>query len=686
MATEQKYKHWHSEVDGNGIVWLHLDQQGTTTNVLSSEVLQELKGVLEELEVTPDRKPRGLVILSAKPHGFIAGADVREIAAIQDADQALDLIRTGQSIFNRIESLPFPTLALIRGFCVGGGLELALACRYRVALNHPQTRLGLPEILLGIHPGFGGTMRLTRLLGAPAAMDLMLTGRTVDARTAARLGLVDRAVPERHLKAVAIEMILESPTKPHKPRFFPRFMNFPWVRPALAWYLRRQVAKRASPVYYPAPYALIDLWQHHIDDPRRMLEEEARSVASLLTTDTSRNLVRVFFLQERLKSLGRSHDLSFRKIHVIGAGTMGGDIAAWCALQGFEVTLQDRAPHYIAPALKRASELFSKRLSDRRLKQAALDRLVPDQKGLGLPKADVVIEAIIEDIHAKQNLYREIEPKLKPGALLATNTSSIRLETLGEALSRAERLVGLHFFNPVAKMQLVEVVSSSNTDRELVADAAALVRRIDHLPLPVKSSPGFLVNRVLLPYMLESFAVLAEGVTAGTIDRAAREFGMPMGPLALADTVGLDICLAVTEVLGRELGIAVPARLRELVAQGRLGRKTGRGIYDYRAGRAGQTLQNILAVAPSEEIQDRLVLRMLNEAVACLREGVVQEADLLDAGLIFGAGFAPFRGGPLHYAKTRGIKAVQARLGELERKHGERFRPDAGWSMLAAAT
>ncbi len=685
MATEQKYKHWHSEVDGNGIVWLHLDQQGTTTNVLSSEVLRELKGVLEELEATPDRQPRGLVILSAKPSGFIAGADVREIAAIRDADQALDLIRTGQSIFNRIESLPFPTLALIRGFCVGGGLELALACRYRVALNHPQTRLGLPEILLGIHPGFGGTMRLTRLLGAPAAMDLMLTGRTVDARTAARLGLVDRAVPERHLKAVAIEMILESP-KPHKPRFFPRFMNFPWVRPALAGYLRRQVAKRASPAYYPAPYALIDLWQHHIDDPRRMLEEEARSVASLLTTDTSRNLVRVFFLQERLKSLGRSHDLSFRKIHVIGAGTMGGDIAAWCALQGFEVTLQDRAPHYIAPALKRASELFSKRLSDRRLKQAALDRLVPDQKGLGLPKADVVIEAIIEDIHAKQNLYREIEPKLKPGALLATNTSSIRLETLGEALSRAERLVGLHFFNPVAKMQLVEVVSSSNTDRELVTDAAALVRRIDHLPLPVKSSPGFLVNRVLLPYMLESFTVLAEGVTAGTIDRAAREFGMPMGPLALADTVGLDICLAVTEVLGRELGIAVPARLRELVAQGRLGRKTGRGIYDYRAGRVGQTLQSILAVTPSEEIQDRLVLRMLNEAVACLREGVVQEADLLDAGLIFGAGFAPFRGGPLHYAKTRGIGAVQARLGELERKHGERFRPDAGWSMLAAAT
>lgn len=679
MATEQHYKHWHLKRDGHNIAWLHLDKQGTGTNVLSSEVLQELGGLLE---VLVDHKPEGLIILSDKPNGFIAGADVHEIAAIRDTEQALELIRTGRSIFDRLEALSFPTLALIHGFCVGGGLELALACRYRVALNDPRARLGLPEILLGIHPGFGGTVRLTRLIGASRALDLMLTGRTADAPTALKLGIIDRAVPERHLRETAIALITDRPP-PHQPGALPRLMGHPVVRPALAFYLRRQVAKHASPAHYPAPYALIDLWRRYGDNPKQMLEEEGKSVAALIRGDTARNLVRVFFLQERLKSLGRSQDFSPRKVHVIGAGVMGGDIAAWCALHGFEVTLQDRAPQYIAPALKRAHELFSKRLRDRRLRQAALDHLVPDHTGRGLTQADVVIEAIIEDIHAKQTLYREIEPRLKPEAVFATNTSSIPLETLGEALSNPERLIGLHFFNPVAKMQLVEVVSDSRTPPELVVRAVAFVRRIDRLPLPVKSSPGFLVNRVLLAYLLESFTVFSEGVAPEVVDRAATEFGMPMGPLALADTVGLDICLAVAEVLAQQMGTPVPSRLCELVAQGRLGRKTGQGIYDYRTGRwIGQSLRKLLSRGPVEELGDRLILRMLNEAVASLREGVVQEADLLDAGMIFGAGFAPFRGGPLHYARVRGTGNIQDRLREFESRYGERFKPDAGWTML----
>ncbi len=681
MATEQHYKHWRLERDGNNIAWLHLDKQGTGTNVLSSEVLQELGGILE---VLGDHGPEGLIILSDKLNGFIAGADIQEIAAIRDSDQALELIRIGRSIFDRLEALPFPTLSLIHGYCVGGGLELALACRYRVALNDPRARLGLPEILLGIHPGFGGTLRLTRLIGAPAALDLMLTGRTVDAPTALRLGIIDRAVPERHLKETAIALLISRPEL-HKPRPFPRLMSHPMVRPALAWYLHRQVAKRASPSHYLAPHALIDLWRHHGDDTQRMLEAEGKSVAALIQSATARNLVRVFFLQERLKSLGRGQEFSPRRVHVIGAGVMGGDIAAWCALHGLEVTLQDRAPQYIAPALKRAHELFSKRLRDRRLRQAALDRLTPDPQGRGLTQADVVIEAIIEDIHAKHTLYREIEPRLKREAVLATNTSSIPLETLGEALRDPERLIGLHFFNPVAKMQLVEVVSGSRTPPELFARAVAFVRHIDRLPLPVKSSPGFLVNRVLLAYLLEAFTVFTEGVAPEVIDRAATEFGMPMGPLALADTVGLDICLAVAEVLARELRTPVPSRLRELVAQGRLGRKTGQGIYDYRRGRwIGHSLRKVLGRGPVEELSDRLILRMLNEACASLREGVVQEADLLDAGMIFGTGFAPFRGGPLHYAHVRGTGAVQERLRELESRYGERFKPDAGWSMLEA--
>jgi len=674
MAQEQSYKHWRLEIDEGQRGWLHLDKAGSAANVLSAEVLTELKELLAEL---PESQMRGLVILSDKTSGFIAGADVTEIRAIKDSDEALALIRLGQSIFDELEELPFPTVALIAGFCLGGGLELALACRYRVALDDPKTRIGLPEIKLGIHPGFGGTMRLTRLIGAPVAMDLMLTGRTVEARTAARLGIVDHAVPERHLKTAAAALI-DNPPKPRQPGFFPRLAGLGLARPQVANYLRKKVSGQARPEHFPAPHALIDLWEKHGGDHRRMLDEEAHSVARLITTETARNLLRVFCLQERLKSLGRHRDFQPRRVHVIGAGVMGGDIAAWSALQGFEVTLQDRAPQYIAPALKRASELFSKRLRDRRLVRAAQDRLIPDVKGLGVKSADVVIEAIIEDAAAKGALYRIIEPDLKTGAVLATNTSSIPLETLGEVLAQPERLVGLHFFNPVAKMQLVEVISTAATDKAMLDKAATFVRAIDRLPLPVKSAPGFLVNRILMPYLLEAMTMLDEGIPVESIDRAAREFGMPVGPLELADAVGLDICLHVGEILAERIGLSVPERLRSMVAEKRLGKKSGRGFYEYQQGEPKRE-KKPPEIGPSGEISDRLILPILNESMTCLREGVVEDADLLDAGMVFGTGFAPFRGGPLHYAEGKKEKMTE-RLREFEGKYGTRFAPDPGWA------
>jgi len=678
MGFEPGFKHWRLEIDASNIANLHLDKQGPGPNVLSSEVLGELDVIIGAIG---ESLPRGLIIRSAKPSGFIAGADVKEIATLRDSEDALALIRRGQTIFDRLEGLACPTVAAIRGFCVGGGLELALACRYRVALDEPATRLGLPEVLLGIHPGFGGTMRLTRLIGAPAAMDLMLSGRTVDARTAKKLGIVDAAVPERHFESAIIAHALTPP--PIKtPKYFLQLANAKLLRPWLARYLRAQVRKRVRANHYPAPYALIDLWERHGGDPAQTLLEEARSVARLATGPSARNLVRVFFLQERLKGLGRKQGQAQPKIHVIGAGVMGGDIAAWCALRGLHVTLQDRGAQYIAPALRRAHDLFSKRIRDRRLRRAAFDRLVPDHDGLGLPHADVVIEAIVEDVKIKQALYETIEPRLKADAILATNTSSIPLETLAAILKRPERLVGLHFFNPVAKMQLIEVIDAPATDPECLAKTAALVRALDRLPLPVKSSPGFLVNRVLMPYLMEAIVLWSEGIPPEVVDDVATEFGMPMGPLELADTVGIDICLSVGQILAGHFKSEVPGQLRNLVSQGHLGRKSGKGIYTYRKGKPVRRRARGKDSYDLDEICDRLMLRLINESVACLRERVVEDADLLDAGMIFGTGFAPFRGGPLHYVEDTGKEAIEGRLEALTTRFGPRFSPDPGWTTL----
>jgi 3-hydroxyacyl-CoA dehydrogenase / enoyl-CoA hydratase / 3-hydroxybutyryl-CoA epimerase len=675
MAVLGSYRNWRLETDTARVAWLYADKADSGTNVLSKEVLEELHFIIDR--VTAER-PQGLIILSAKRNGFIAGADVKEFTAIQDYDQALELITRGQSILDRIEKLPFPTVAMIHGYCLGGGLELALACRYRVAEDDPRTRLGLPEVRLGIHPGFGGTVRLPPLVGAPLAMDLMLSGRSVEARRAQRMGLVDYAVPQRQLRRAALAMLEEHPL-PHRPGFVARMSNSALVRPVLAAFLRKKTGEKAAPAHYPAPYALIDLWSGHGGDRERMMQEEGRSVARLLTGEAAQNLVRVFMLQERLKSLGRGGDFTPRRVHVIGAGVMGGDIAAWCALRGVQVTVQDRNHESLARVMKRAYGLFRKKLKQPRLVQAAMDRLMPDKSGVGLKRADVVIEAIFEDIDAKQGLYREIEPLIRADALLATNTSSIPLEILSQALAHPERLVGVHFFNPVAQMQLVEVVSSPMTAPEVAKQAAAFVRHIDRLPLPVKGTPGFLVNRVLMPYLLEAVALESEGVPAAVIDQAATQFGMPMGPILLADTVGLDICLSVAEILAKQLHGAVPERLRELVAAGRLGRKSGQGFYTYKGDKPDKAkLDKGDKIAP--EITDRLMFRYFNEAVACLREGVVTDADLLDAGMIFGTGFAPFRGGPMHYIERTGLPRGRQRLEELEHVYGERFRPDPAWN------
>jgi 3-hydroxyacyl-CoA dehydrogenase / enoyl-CoA hydratase / 3-hydroxybutyryl-CoA epimerase len=669
--------YFHTRRDADDIVWLHLDNPDSRANVLAPALLEAFDASLAELEQST---PRGLVVLSDKPSGFIAGADVRAFAGI-DAGRARTHMKRVHEILHRLESLPFPTVALIHGYCLGGGLELALACRYRVARDEPSTRLGFPEVRLGIFPGFGGTVRSLRTLGHLRALDLMLSGRTVSARAARRVGLVDLAVPERHWRAAARHLLIDQPPR-QRPPLIQRLAGTAPLRPLVAAALRRRVARKAPAEHYPAPYALIRHWRRHAGSPARMYAREADTVARLLTTDTAQNLIRVFMLQERLKAQGDPSAFVPRRVHVVGGGVMGGDIAAWCALRGLHVTLQDRAPEHLTRAVQRAHRLFRDRLGDRYAVQAAVDRLMPDHLGVGVRRADVVIEAIYEDVDAKRALFLDLERHLKPDAVLATNTSSIPLQVLGEGLQRPERLVGLHFFNPVARMQLVEVVSHSGTDPHMAARAAAFTRHIDRLPLPVNSSPGFLVNRVLMPYLLEAMELLEEGVPAPVIDRAAVQFGMPVGPIELADTVGLEICLSVAEKMAEAGHGEVPGPLRERVAAGDLGRKSGRGFYPWRGDHAAKP-HVAASYRPPADLTDRLILRLVNEAVACLREGVVHDPDLLDAGVIFGTGFAPFRGGPLHYARLRGGRWARNRLQQLEKEHGPQFHADDGWASVS---
>lgn len=666
---------WSLEIDPQRVAWLCFDQPGASANALSRSAMEQFAARLDEVAAAA---PRGLVITSGKS-GFIAGADVREFGQVASPEEAVPFIRAAHAVLDRLEALPFPTVAAINGYCLGGGLELALACRHRVCVDDPKAVLGLPEVMLGIHPGFGGTVRAVQLIGVTAAMDLMLTGRNLRPDKALRLGLVDRVVPAAELRSAAASMAT-SPGPARRAPLAQRFLSSWPMRRFVAPKIEQQVARRAKRDHYPAPYAIVDLWRRHGANPRTGYEAEAQSVARLVCSPTSRNLVRVFFLQERMKALGGRDVPKGGHVHVVGAGVMGGDIAAWSAQRGFTVTLQDRTAELVAPALERARAFFEKRARIPGKAAEAMARLTADVEGQGVENADVVIEAIFEDAGAKRDLYARLEPRMKSGAILASNTSSIMLEDLAGGLADPGRLVGLHFFNPVAQMPLVEVIESARTHPEARAAALAFTRAIDKLPLPCRSAPGFLVNRILMPYLTEAMLAAQEGVPFAVIDRVAVDFGMPMGPIELADTVGLDVCLHVGRILASAFGRPAPEAAAELVQAGKLGRKSGSGLYEWRDGKAVKPAAT--GTAP-EDLEDRLMLPMVNEAIAILREGVVADADLVDAGVIFGSGFAPFRGGPLQYARSRGPAVVLERLRELESRQGARFRPDPGWDAFA---
>lgn len=636
------FKHWTLDRDAEGIAWATLDEADASANTLGLAVMEELAGILDLLAQRP---PSGLVIRSGKAAGFIAGANIEAFTRIDSAEAARALVQRGWTLFERLATVDYPTLALIRGHCMGGGLELALACRYRITVDEPGTRLALPEVMLGIYPAWGGMLRLPQLIGPAAALDLMLTGKGVDAGKARRLGLADDCVPPRVMDNAARIMLL-SGRAPRRLPLLQRLLNGP-LRSIVAGRARKQVALKARPEHYPAPYAILDVWANYAGNALTVPASSTSSLASILRSPTANNLIRVFFLQERLKGFGKGSDFKPRRVHVIGAGVMGGDIATECALRGMIVTLQDQSVERIAPAFARAAKRFERKFRGKpREARFALDRLIPDPAGHGVAQADVIIEAIFENLDAKRALFADIERRARPDALLASNTSSLRIADIASVLADPGRLVGIHFFNPVAVMPLVEVVRTQCTADQAAKRAAAFVRRLDKLPLPVQDAPGFLVNAVLGPYMYEALRCVDEGIAPETIDAALTAFGMPMGPIELVDTVGLDIAVAAGKALAGS-DAQLPRALADRVAAGQLGKKTGQGFYAWPDGKVSKPAAGVVPVG----LATRIVAPLLAASQACVDRGVVADADLADAGVIFGTGFAPFTGGPLNFVR-----------------------------------
>ena len=640
-------KDWHYFVDQWGIAWAEFDREGESQNSLGRRPLEELMEIVQNVEQgAGKREIRGLVIYSGKPRGFIVGADIREFEDLATEMDVIDKLRPVNALFDRIERLPVPVVAAINGFCLGGGLELALACHYRIATRDPGTRLGFPEVKLGIFPGFNGTARAIRQAGALSGMQAMLTGKMLSASAARAAGFVDELVASRGtLPWAARKAVLRK--RKSKPAGYAKASLSLWpLRGLVASRMRQETKKKVREDHYPAPFRLIDLFERHGGNEEAMKAAETRAFAPLMVSDQSRNLRRVFRLSELLKGQApKGFGWRPQRVHVVGAGTMGADIAGWCVVSGMEVTLQDISIEQVEKGIAAQGKLFARKFKTVAQRDAAMARLIADPEGEGLDRADVVIEAIVENLEIKQKVLTEIEGKIKEDALLATNTSSLLIEDIAKGLPDPGRLIGLHFFNPVALMPLVEVVRGPSSREDEIKRGAAFVTAIDKFPLITKSVPGFLVNRVLTPYMFGAMHRLEQGEDKERIDEAVRTFGMPMGPIELADSVGLDVCAHVAKILGYP---SEGSKLERLVAEGKLGKKTGEGFYLWKKGKIEKS-DETFDKAEMERLGRELVEPMIVEAQKSLDEHVVETADLVDAGLIFGTGFAPFRGGPLHY-------------------------------------
>lgn len=663
-------KNWQYHIDLEQIAWATLDVKGQSQNTLGRATIEELDTILTAVaDGVRAKSVRGLVVMSGKDKSFVAGADIREFDDLKTEADVVEAVRAVTGIFDRVERMPVPVVVAIHGVCLGGGLEFALACHYRICDREEVTRLGLPEVKLGIIPGLNGVARWVRQSGPLNSIPHMLTGRMLRPSQAKAAGIVDQVVPSHHeLRWAARNAVMKQRKSKRAALAWAPLMKFETARNYITSRMRKETAAKVREEHYPAPFRLIDLFEKHGGSFVHMKREETRAFAPLMISDQSHNLRRVFRLSEMLKAEAPKDGYRPMRAHVVGAGTMGADIAMVCAAEGMEVSLQDVSEDAVNKALERAQPFFKKRLRSGLEASKAKARLIADPSGAHIHRADVVIEAIYENLDAKKKVFAEIEAKAKPGAILATNTSSLPIEQIAEGLKNPSRLIGLHFFNPVALLPLIEVVRGPQSSEEEVRKGAGFATRIGKMPLIVKSSPGFLVNRVLAPYMFDAMKRLSEGTPKEKIDAAAQKFGMPVGPIELADQVGLDVALSVAKILKMPTPEDHP--LMRLVEEKKLGKKTGEGFYKWVNDKAekGTTTFRDQELA---ELGRALVDPLIDECEKALKEGVVASADHVDAGVIFGTGFAPFRGGPLHYRQSLkgpvsqpGAATAQARAAE----------------------
>jgi 3-hydroxyacyl-CoA dehydrogenase/enoyl-CoA hydratase/3-hydroxybutyryl-CoA epimerase len=698
------------EVDGDGVAWLIFDLPESRVNLLTTAVMELLDNLLGEVEeAVRAGRAKGLVIRSSKPGTFIAGADISEIAAITDPREAEAKSREGQRIFRRLEQLPIPTIAVIDGVCLGGGTELALACGYRLATDRPETRIALPEVRLGIIPGFGGTTRLPRLIGPRVAIELIATGKSITARRAERIGLVDEVIPwagfEERGRRFAWERIDRGRLRSTRRRpLSDRFLEDTAPGRAILFSQARKQVLRETGGHYPAPLAAINTIATSLPLPLdEAFEREAHATGRLVATEVSKNLIHVFNLMERAKKAAPAATPSMvERVAVLGAGVMGGGIAQLMAFRGIPVRLKDIRTDALTAGLRHAQEVFDRSVRRKRLQRReadqAMGRISPTLDYSGFGAADLMIEAVVERLDVKKTVLREAEDRLPMGAVLASNTSTLSITEMQHALVQPERFCGMHFFNPVDRMPLVEIVRGAATSDETLATVFALTVRLGKTPVIVNDGPGFLVNRLLAPYLNEAGWLLAEGASIEAVDRALKDFGMPMGPFRLLDEVGLDISRHASAILYEAFGDRMrPAQpLLQLAETNRLGRKGERGFYRYQEGKEKGVDESIYAElgdsVPAERrefeartIRERTILAMINEAARALEDGIVSSAGEVDLAMITGTGFPPFRGGLLRYADSAGIATLLEKLLVLEESHGIRFQPAPFLRELAIA-